>query len=72
MTGSTCDSSNDSKFVLLSYFHKLVFKVATNLVKAGVKFEEYLPIFQGYNSGMYQDEKYKKRVEDSCEREGKK
>ena len=70
VTGSTCGTSDDSKFVLLSYFHKLVFEAVKDLVKVGGTFEEYLPVFQGNNAGPHQDAKYKKGVEEYCEREG--
>ena len=70
VTGSTCGTSDDPKFALLSYFHELVFEAVKDLVKVGGKFEGYLPVFQGDNAGPHQDAKYKKGVEEYCEREG--
>ena len=39
-------------------------------MKAGGAYDGYLPIFQGNNAGPHEDKKYKKEMEEYCEREG--
>ena len=66
VTGSDEETSDHSKFSLMSLFRDHVFPKVLELVIKGSDFEDYLPVFQGDNASPHIDATYHNFVKDYC------
>ena len=70
VTGSSCGTSSDPKFSLLTCFKTSIFPKIERITGPGGAYEGYLPVIQGDNAGPHQDGEFMRWTKNFCDERG--